>query len=132
MKVGTCKKRRKGRGGPFEMGPWWLEEWRHVSLPLLPQMTLQPETTSSKNHKSGSFCQSTNPPVSSLLFTFTLFSISPWWNSDAVIFIWPVTHMLCTAFNAACPPVAAMYCCTMYFAVEACWSWQIIKFNLIL
>ncbi|PPD88196.1 hypothetical protein GOBAR_DD14868 [Gossypium barbadense] len=28
--------------------------------------------------------------------------------------------MLLAAHNACCPPVVAVYCCTMYFVVEAC------------
>lgn len=97
---------------------WLLEECRHESFPLEPQITLQPETTSSKHHRSGFFCQSTNPPISSVLF-FTSILSSDKWKSDALILTCPVTHILCTEFNAAGPPVAAIYCCTIYFAVEA-------------
>ena len=126
----TCRKRRKGLGGPFEMGVCWLEECRHESLPLLPQMTLHPGTRSSKHHKSGFFCQSTNPPTSSLLVFNSTHSSSPppCWKSEALILTCPVTHMLCTEFNAGCPPVAAVYCCTIYFAVEAsCNKWHEIQ-----
>lgn len=117
----TWRKRRKGLGGPLEMGVCWLEEFRHESFPLLPQMTLQPETTSSKHHKSGFFCHSTNPPSSSVLF-FTSTLSSPTWNSDALILTPPVIHMLCTELNAGWPPVAATYCWRMYLAVEACYK----------
>lgn len=99
------------------MGVCWLEDCLQETFPLLPEMTLHPETSNSKHHKSGFFCQSTNPPASSVLLTFTL--SSPWWKSDALIFTSPTAHMLSNEFIAACPPVAAMYCCTMYFAVEA-------------
>lgn len=33
--------------------------------------------------------------------------------------------MLLTVFNAGCPPVAAMYCCTIYLAVEASYNNQL-------
>ena len=123
-KACTWKKRRRGLGGPLEGCEGWEEDWLHATLPSLPALTLQPETTSSKNHKSGFFCHNTNPPISQLRFAF----MSPvWWMSDDTIFTCPTAYMLCTELSAASPPVAARYCCTMYFAVEASWShkWMI-------
>lgn len=113
----TCKNRRSSRGGPLEMGRCWLEDWRHETRPLLPEMTFEPEISISRHHESGFFCQSTKPPDCSLLLVWT--DSSPWWNSDALILTCPTTHMLLTAFSAAWPPIAAMYCCTMYLAVDA-------------
>lgn len=102
------------------MGLCWLEDCLQEICPLLPEITLQPEISSSKHQRSGFFCQSTNPPASSVLLTFT--DSSPWWNSDAQIFTCPIAHILPTVFNAGCPPVAATYCCTIYFAVEASYN----------
>lgn len=113
----TWKKRRRGLGGPLEAWEGCEEDWLHATLPSLPALTLQPETTSSRNHKSGFFCHSTNPPTSQLCFAFVL--SRPWWMSDDTIFTCPTAYMLRSESSAACPPVAARYWCTMYFAVEA-------------
>lgn len=112
----TCKKRRRGLGGPLHMGVSSLEDCLQEMIPLLPEITLHPETSNSKHHKSGFCCQSTKPPLSSVFLTLTL--SSPWWKSDELIFTCPSAHILYTEFNAGCPPVAAMYCCTIYFAVD--------------
>lgn len=114
----TCKKRRRGLGGPVEMGDCWLEDCLQEILPSPPEITLQPEIRSSRHHRSGCFCQSTNPPDSWVFLTLTV-SWSPWWKSDELIFTWPIAHILCIEFSAGWPPVAAMYCCTIYLAVDA-------------
>lgn len=43
----------------------------------------------------------------------------PMWNSDALILTFPIAYMLFTELSAAGPPVAAMYCWMIYFAVDA-------------
>ena len=98
------------------MGVSSLEDCLQEMIPLLPEITLHPETSNSKHQKSGFCCQSTKPPLSSVFLTLTL--SSPWWKSDELIFTCPIAHILYTEFNAGCPPVAAMYCCTIYFAVD--------------
>lgn len=92
-------------------------------MPSLPALTFKPETTNSKYHKPGFFCHSTNPPTSQLPLACTSLT-SPCRISDPTIFTCPTAYMLFIEFNAACPPIAAMYCCTMYLAVEASYSYK--------
>ncbi|KAH0462569.1 hypothetical protein IEQ34_010144 [Dendrobium chrysotoxum] len=84
---------------------------------------------SSKNQSSGFFCHNTKPPISPLPFLVmdggTAAELSlPMWNSDALIRTFPTAYILCTDISAACPPVAAMYCWSMYLAVEACCTYK--------
>ncbi|KAL0918055.1 hypothetical protein M5K25_010043 [Dendrobium thyrsiflorum] len=98
-------------------------------LPLLPALILQPDTTSSRHHRSGRFCHRTKPPISPLqpppapfpafLPLPLLLPPPPGRSSVAAILTLPIAYMLLIAFSAFSPPAAAMYCCTMYFAIDA-------------
>lgn len=86
-----------------------------MSLPSLPELILWPETTSSRNHNSGFICHTTKPPASVLVLAVLISSFAA---AATTIFTSPTAYMLFTPFNAATPPAAARYCCTMYFALQ--------------
>ena len=113
----TWKKRRRGLGGPLWAREGWEEDWFQATLPSLPELTLRPETTNSKCHKSGFFCHNKKPPTS---VPPTCLMLSPLCRiSDPEILTCPTAHMLFNESIAPTPPMEAMYCCTIYFALEA-------------
>lgn len=123
----TCKNRRRGLGGPLEAWEWRQGVCLQATFPSLPALILQPETTSSRHQSSGLFCHKTKPPTSPpppcrkfLTLTTLLFTLpSPALNSEAAIFTFPIAYMLSIHPKAFSPPTAAVYCFTIYFAVEA-------------
>lgn len=128
--VNTCNERRRGLGGPLEACDWCHGVCLHANLPSLPALILHPDTTSSRLHRSGRFCHSMNPPTcpSSLpppwpwrrafLALLLLLFPSPLQNSDANIFTLPIAYILSIEFKALSPPMAAIYCCTIYLAID--------------
>lgn len=115
----TCKERRRGLAGPRETRDG---DCLQASAPSEPALILKPESMSSKLQRWGLFCHNTNPPNSPapcfMLFIFPTLNSSPPTISEAAIFTFPITHILSIAFRACCPPEAAMYCCTMYKAID--------------
>lgn len=113
--------RRRGLGGPLEAWDCSAADCLQLSFPFPPALTLQHETMSSRYHNSGVFCHKTKLPISPrplLLLADTLSSLM--WKSDADMVTFPTAYQLLTELRAAWPPVAATYCWTMYFAVDAC------------